>query len=1033
MLNDPIKTAVSYHERTKHHFHKMAPGPGYLDWATQPDPFRRYEGAPLVYLPAIVRDDSPPYHKIFEPGAIPPQPLEAETVSRFLELSLAVSAWKQAGDARWALRTNPSSGNLHPTEGYLVLPAMEGIHDSPGVYHYAPKEHALERRLGFSAETFGTLLGEFPPGTFLAGLSSIHWREAWKYGERAFRYCQHDIGHALGALRVAAAVLGWRLVVLEEMDDPSISALLGLDRDRDFQGAEREHPDLVAAVFTQSGRTPDVRRLPSGAVECIRQGNWTGHANRLSPAHRHWPAIDEVAEATLKHEPGEWKGSKTDFTPQPGWLNADLSVNQQRITARQIIRQRRSAVAFDGITGMMRGAFYKILAQTVQPIPADAVPWKPCINFCLYVHRVEGLTPGLYFLVRDPDQLDRLKECTDPGFLWKKPEGCPGWLHLYLLAERNLQREAARVSCTQEIAGQSAFSLGMIAEFDTAMQERGAWYYRRLFWESGLAGQMLYLAAEFAGLRATGIGCYFDDPVHEILKLRGNRFQSLYHFTIGGAVDDKRLTTHPAYPWACDLIRARFPARDGRAQAEACRARTRTLPDSACVDWNGVRLSRIGLGLKRFGRVRRHHQEALDAFLGGALNVIETSPDESEGEDQVLLGDALDRRLEQRGIGAEDVFVITGIGQAKGRHHRLLQEMERRGRPFPDVVPLGTGSAFCMHPEFLKDQIDRSIRRSGLPRLDLVVLRLPDTLFQKVSVEDCRRQVNRAFRYFQDECEAGRIQGFGIACPAWLEETKTSPHFSLETVYADNKGLSGFQAVEFPANFVHDAAVHSKSGTPSLLDRARGLGLKTVSGAPLRAVWQGEEILLVDYPPREREDRERKWDWVLGELKELENRIHLNSMADGRSLKEVLSAAGIPSPFQFHGLLEPARHFQPENTRRLNEALDNIQNVYFRARSLGEQFVQARLWDPVSFDEMMDAAEEYLSWIAQDLKVRFHQESATQTGIIRQRYFPGAPASIPLQVLGIQWLLERGVDVVVCGLTRKEYVDQAQGILAAFP
>ena len=49
------------------------------------------------------------------------------------------------------------------------------------------------------------VMKDFPPHAFLIGLSSVHWREAWKYGERAFRYCQHDAGHAIGTVRIAAA------------------------------------------------------------------------------------------------------------------------------------------------------------------------------------------------------------------------------------------------------------------------------------------------------------------------------------------------------------------------------------------------------------------------------------------------------------------------------------------------------------------------------------------------------------------------------------------------------------------------------------------------------------------------------------------------------------------------------------------------------------------------------------------------------------------------------------------------------------
>ena len=62
-----------------------------------------------------------------------------------------------------------------------------------------------------------------------------------------------------------------------------------------------------------------------------------------------------------------------------------------------------------------------------------------------------------------------------------------------------------------------------------------------------MLGQVLYLAAEAAGVRGTGIGCYFDDSAHDLLGLDGDEFQDMYHFTVGGPVDDLRLTTGPAY------------------------------------------------------------------------------------------------------------------------------------------------------------------------------------------------------------------------------------------------------------------------------------------------------------------------------------------------------------------------------------------------------------------------------------------------------------------------------------------------------
>ena len=533
-----------YHERTKHHPYRYANGPGYLDWENQPNPFRRFSGSPFVQLPPILDDESPPYNQIFIPDAIPASPLTAYSLSRFFELSLAISAWKQYEISRWALRCNPSSGNLHPTEGYLVIPPLAEIHSQPGVYHYAPQEHGLERRAGFSETLWSELMGEFPHGAFLVGLSSIHWREAWKYGERAFRYCQHDVGHALGALRVAVSVLGWGMTLIEEMDDFSISQLFGLDREEDFKGAEREHPDLVCAVFPLPSNRDN--KVNMAAVAKIAASEWVGCANRLSDEEVPWDVINLVSDATVKPRTDSVAGQPEKFS------TSILETTKSQVSARQIIRQRRSAQQFDGIKHISDKEFYKILSCTIisSRIPWDTIPWSPHVHLCLYVHRVKGVVPGLYFLVRDPEKLSHLKSAMKPEFSWRKPEGCPEELDLYLLQEGNFQRQATQVSCTQEIAGQGVFSLGMISEFADSLEKYGAWFYRRLFWESGLIGQMLYLAAEEAGIRGTGIGCYFDDSVHMIQGISGNKLQSLYHFTIGGAVTDLRLTTLPAYPWS---------------------------------------------------------------------------------------------------------------------------------------------------------------------------------------------------------------------------------------------------------------------------------------------------------------------------------------------------------------------------------------------------------------------------------------------------------------------------------------------------
>ncbi len=596
------EVVVAYHERTKHHFHRYAAALGYMDWATQPDPFRRYAGADLVRLPLPKTGRPLPYWQLYANVMVPPMPLSLESVSLFFRYALSLTAWKQSGNTTWPLRVNPSSGNLHPTEGYAILPAVDQIGKTAAVYHYAPREHALERRAVLDATRWAELTesfreGSFPDGSFFVGLSSVHWREAWKYGERAFRYCQHDVGHALASLRIAAAALGWKLVLLASVSDSTLSNLLGLNRDEDFAAAEREEadllvlisPDLAKPLLTESNsnfiskveqggderatKTVHLARLgaseEANAVSPMKwdwnklltaHGDgvlWQGRANTLSPEHSvEWPVIDAVAQATRRCASSPIKEDFSGFPSEDALFGTPI--RHGLLTAEMAILGRRSAVAMDGSTAISRAAFFRMLARLIptqerRAMPWDAIPWRPRIHLGLFVHRVDGLMPGIYALVRDPDKVELLKRVMHAEFCWQRVPDCPPGLPLYLLKEGDCRALASTVSCGQEIAGDGAFSLAMIADYKDSLATYGSGFYRNLFWEAGMVGQLLYLEAEESGIRSTGIGCYFDDPVHAAFGITSREWQSFYHFTVGGPVEDTRLTTLPAYNFEEEL------------------------------------------------------------------------------------------------------------------------------------------------------------------------------------------------------------------------------------------------------------------------------------------------------------------------------------------------------------------------------------------------------------------------------------------------------------------------------------------------
>jgi len=378
------------------------------------------------------------------------------------------------------------------------------------------------------------------------GLCSIYWRESWKYGERAFRYCQHDAGHAIVAVTIAARILGWRTVLLGRPEDASIATLLGVDRQK---GIEAEHPDCLIAVLPggagngdKAARTWDV---PPEVLETLAAATPAGIPRPLSQGHNDWQVINAVSVASTKAQ------SSGEDLCYPSAVVGGLEEHRYAaLSARRIVRQRRSALAMDGCTDITRNTFYRMLQSIMpdtNPIAFQPLPWMPCVHPAVFVHRVTGLEPGLYLLVRQPAALEQLRGCIASGFVWQRAEDCPSGLTLYCLQEGDFRSVARAVSCHQDIAGDGALSLAMLAEFEAPLLEHGAWFYKRLYWETGVIGQVLYLEAEAAGIRATGIGCFFDDVMHELLGIRDRRFQSLYHFAVGGHVEDPRLRTDLAY------------------------------------------------------------------------------------------------------------------------------------------------------------------------------------------------------------------------------------------------------------------------------------------------------------------------------------------------------------------------------------------------------------------------------------------------------------------------------------------------------
>ena len=516
-MNKSLQTVFDYHETTKHSQQRYARSLGYMDWSTQPNPFRNYNGSQSLQLPLAMDNTTPPYHLLGTD--LPSAPLLKESLSQLLQFSMGLAAWKESGGSSWAVRCNASSGNLHPTETYIILPpVLKEQEEKTSIFHYTPNNHALEILSSFETDFWN----DVPKGSFILGLSGITWREVWKYGERAFRYTNLDAGHAWQSVVVSAKMLGWKTTRLDSVNDNDIDTLLGLQQtDRFF---EHEHGDMLLLISPQEVK-------PSLNLNTLLQNvplKFEGIANRLSPSMQAWDIIPQIEDATTAPQ-----------VPQKSLECLKIEKDPTQESKKVVLERRSVHIMHKDTSSITKEQFHAML----QSVNSSLDGKENSAHLCLMVNRVQNYVSGLYILIRNQKDKESLQEQMHDSFSWGETD----LDNLYLLEEKDLSVLSKSISCNQDIAADGAFSLGMLCNFSEQLQSHGAHRYKELYWECGAVGQQLYLEATSLGLSGTGIGCFLDDMMHGLLGIKDNRYQILYHFTIGRGNVDSRIMTKPAY------------------------------------------------------------------------------------------------------------------------------------------------------------------------------------------------------------------------------------------------------------------------------------------------------------------------------------------------------------------------------------------------------------------------------------------------------------------------------------------------------
>jgi aryl-alcohol dehydrogenase-like predicted oxidoreductase len=376
----------------------------------------------------------------------------------------------------------------------------------------------------------------------------------------------------------------------------------------------------------------------------------------------------------------------------------------------------------------------------------------------------------------------------------------------------------------------------------------------------------------------------------------------------------------------------------------------RGLPHHAIRDFGRTELkvSSIGFGGYRVHYNSIEHARALRYALLNGINLIDTSSNYTDGGSEMLIGNLLNEMFERRELQPGEAVVVSKVGYVQGQNLELAQRVEAEGRPFPEMVKYLEGCWHCIHPDFLQDQLSRTLERLHLPALDIYLLHNPEYFLSdlkkrgETDVAGAREQyylrIQKAFEWMEEKVAEGKIRAYGISSNTFPVPASDFEFTSFEKVIAIANYVASdnyFQVIQFPFNLFEAGAALEKNqadGQKTLLELAQENHIAALVNRPLNAMSRGGMVRLASFRETDPDEISKNFGAQLFQLAELE------------------------SQFQ--------NHFKKKMPREI--PAHHLDEIFGRASQLGgalEVFQNWQHWDHVKQNVLMPQAYSYLSYL----------------------------------------------------------------------
>lgn len=263
---------------------------------------------------------------------------------------------------------------------------------------------------------------------------------------------------------------------------------------------------------------------------------------------------------------------------------------------------------------------------------------------------------------------------------------------------------------------------------------------------------------------------------------------------------------------------------------------------------DGPLISPVGFGSYRIGLGHPEHALALEKALLQGVNLIDTSSTYAHGESEILIGQVTSHLFDQRKLSCDQLVFVTKCG--------FLSDQD--ADDFDDIYSFPGGLRYCLHPEFIRTQVDQSLKRLQIDCIDVYLLHNPEYVLKFFELNGSNKeqaqaafyqQIQKSFECLEGLVSTGKIKAYGISSNTFGAPDDDFSFVSLKKAHDIAQKISSsnhFKVVQMPLNWleISPAFYELENTQESTISYAKKHGIGVLTNGPFNAMLNDNLIRL---------------------------------------------------------------------------------------------------------------------------------------------------------------------------------------------